>query len=256
VIRAFRRADAAAVLALVREVLPLRVETVESVLHGTARARCWVAEEAAAVVGYGQLRGRKLWLGVAPAARRRGLGGELWARLEEHAEEPAGCWTDSEAGIAFAQARGFRPTKRVLVSTLDLRTGQLTVPEPPPGVQLVPWAALGEVPPELDAEEHAAVPHLLPDVSVAAVVEGRPVAYSLLAGDERGLAENQYTFTLPGCRGRGLALLCKRATLARAQAAGLRLVVTANLDTNAPMLAVNRRLGYRPRHVRTTLERT
>ena len=47
-------------------------------------------------------------------------------------------------------------------------------------------------------------------------------------------------------RGRGLGLLVKQHSLARAAELGITSVVTQNDDTNAPMLAINRRLGYQP----------
>ena len=47
-------------------------------------------------------------------------------------------------------------------------------------------------------------------------------------------------------RGRGLALLLKSHSLSRAAELGATIAVTDNDETNAPMLAVNTRLGYRP----------
>ena len=54
------------------------------------------------------------------------------------------------------------------------------------------------------------------------------------------------TGTLRDYRGRGLALLAKRATLVNAAKRGVELVSTENDETNAPMLRVNEHLGYRP----------
>ena len=47
-------------------------------------------------------------------------------------------------------------------------------------------------------------------------------------------------------RGRGLGLLMKRHSLALAAAAGITRVITQNDETNAPMLAINAKLGYQP----------
>ena len=47
-------------------------------------------------------------------------------------------------------------------------------------------------------------------------------------------------------RGRGVATTLKRATIAWAIAHGLELLETGNDDDNAPMRAVNLKLGYRP----------
>jgi hypothetical protein len=47
-------------------------------------------------------------------------------------------------------------------------------------------------------------------------------------------------------RGRGLATWVKRRTLAAAAGAGITEACTANDAANAPMIAVNDALGYRP----------
>ena len=54
------------------------------------------------------------------------------------------------------------------------------------------------------------------------------------------------TGTLRDYRGRGLALLVKRATLVNAARRGVEFVSTENDETNGPMLRVNEKLGYRP----------
>ena len=254
-IRPFRHDDAEAVLALTRSVLPLRVETVASVLWEAARARVLVAEAPAGIVGVARVRGRKLALGVAPQARRQGIGTALWDAAETIAGGVETCWVVDGNGIEFVRARGFVPTRRVLCSALDLRTATEPTVTPPPGVQLVRWSELGAPPAELEADEHTAAPHLRPDGSFAALDDGRPVAYALLAADERGVGESQYTFTLPSHRGRGFATLCKHAVIAWAAEHGLRLLVAANDAENTAMLEVNRRLGYRERQVQTTLVR-
>ena len=60
----------------------------------------------------------------------------------------------------------------------------------------------------------------------------------------QGRAANAGTGVIPGFRGRGLGLLMKQHSLARAAAVGITRVITQNDDTNAPMLAINARLGY------------
>jgi RimJ/RimL family protein N-acetyltransferase len=47
-------------------------------------------------------------------------------------------------------------------------------------------------------------------------------------------------------RGRGIATTLKRATIAWAAGNGLEALESANDVDNAPMRAVNQRLGYRP----------
>ena len=58
-------------------------------------------------------------------------------------------------------------------------------------------------------------------------------------------------------RGRGLALAVKLASTRWAREHGITQIVTTNDETNAPMLAINRRLGYEPagRRVEYLIER-
>jgi hypothetical protein len=76
-----------------------------------------------------------------------------------------------------------------------------------------------------------------------------------MTADERGLGENEFTETLEPFRRRGLAMLCKRASIAWASGHGIHTIVTGNADTSAAMLAVNRKLGYLTYRIRTTLTR-
>jgi RimJ/RimL family protein N-acetyltransferase len=85
---------------------------------------------------------------------------------------------------------------------------------------------------------------------------GRLVSLASLVVDTvAGRAENDWTATLPELRGRKLALLAKLATIRWAREAGIREIVTANDDYNAPMLALNERLGYRPLYPQVELAR-
>ena len=63
---------------------------------------------------------------------------------------------------------------------------------------------------------------------------------------ETGRAMNAGTGVIRAFRGRGLGFLMKQHSLARAAAAGITKVITQNDDTNAPMLAINAKLGYAP----------
>jgi RimJ/RimL family protein N-acetyltransferase len=83
--------------------------------------------------------------------------------------------------------------------------------------------------------------------SYAVVSAGEPVAYAALSVDSntrRG--RNEGTATAAAHRDRGLATLAKLAQLRWAAANGIDQVVTDNDERNAPMLAINRRLGYEP----------
>ena len=83
--------------------------------------------------------------------------------------------------------------------------------------------------------------------SFVAFVSGDAAAVSLLTADpQSGRASNMFTGTRRAYRGRGLALAVKLASIRWAGANGITQMVTYNDATNAPMLAVNRRLGYLP----------
>jgi RimJ/RimL family protein N-acetyltransferase len=59
-------------------------------------------------------------------------------------------------------------------------------------------------------------------------------------------AYNEMTGTLRDYRGRGLAFAAKLETVRWAAGKGLARILTGNDTRNAPMLAINDRLGYRP----------
>ena len=60
------------------------------------------------------------------------------------------------------------------------------------------------------------------------------------------LAHNAFTGVLREYRGRGLATALKLLAIRYAQQLGARAIRTGNDSRNAPMLAINRKLGYRP----------
>ena len=59
-------------------------------------------------------------------------------------------------------------------------------------------------------------------------------------------AYNAFTGVLAAYRGRGLAQALKLQTIMMAKVAGMRVIRTDNDSQNAPMLAINRKLGYQP----------
>jgi GNAT superfamily N-acetyltransferase len=144
----------------------------------------------------------------------------------------------------------------------------------PPGVRLVSLVELGERLRELHALTMAAYADVpdgardasqsfeewlrddlgMPELdllgSVVALADDRLAALSLVTTDGSGRAENEFTGTHPDFRRRGLGALVKRATIAWCRAHGIRELWTGNDSENAPMLALNRSLGYEPAHVR------
>jgi GNAT superfamily N-acetyltransferase len=220
------------------------------------------------------------WMGVLPEARGRRLGTRLWELAEQHV------WTlgvdrvnadvvGDAAGARFLDERGYEHVRTVVVSAVDPRSvspGELVTRRARAerdGYRIVPYedvdlAALYRL--DMEASDDAPgedSPHALsfeewrrdlldqPDLthegSVAVVAAGEPVAYSALSIDtESGRGRNEGTGTARAHRGRGLASLAKLAQLRWAAEHGIERVITDNDEQNAPMLAINRRLGYVP----------
>jgi GNAT superfamily N-acetyltransferase len=277
--------DADDILELWREALPTDVISRESWLHyGRAlppesQLGDWVFEEDGRIVGTGYV-----FLGFAssePSAhcrvlvrgshRRRGIGRALFGRIEAHAAavEAARLLADFEenaAGVAFAESLGFRRARAEQTAVLDPRTERLA---PPAGVDLrslrdvdprfayeVDMEAMLDMPStdELERMEYddwanyvLEHPLLAFDGSFVALVEGEPAAVSLLTADrESGRGSSLFTGTMRAHRGRGLALAVKLASIDWAARNGIVQLATRNDEENAPMLAINRKLGYRP----------
>ena len=285
-IREARETDAAAIVRLTAEANPNMVMSPESWLHrrrtepARVRALQLVAEIEGEVVARAQagLEAHTTTPGAAyggvvvdPAHRRCGIGSALLERLEHHLDElEAATWTtmifENDDGVAFARGHGFRDERFAVASAVDPRTVELPLPQ---GVTVVPASEFGpEAVFEIDsagmldeprpnppapvplAEWRADLwdlPIFTAEGSFVAVADRTPAAIALLfVAPALGRAANAFTATLPQFRGRGLALAAKIATMRWAAANGITRVSTANDDTNAPMLAINARLGYEP----------
>jgi GNAT superfamily N-acetyltransferase len=215
---------------------------------------------------------------VRPEARRRGVGSALVRALADRARD-AGLATlvgrvleDDEPSRAFLARRGCvdvtveRPVRLDLASLPDDR------PVAPEGVEIVSLAdrpelveqayrveeeAARDVPVGADRPEPRPFatwrsdtlegPDALPDLCLVALADGAAVGWSgLCATGEEGVAENMLTGVLRAWRGRGVATALKREQAWRARVAGLEAIETTNDDENAPMRAVNDRLGFAP----------
>lgn len=212
---------------------------------------------------------------VHPGHTGRGVGTALVAAAEAHlaAQGATAVYTwayDSERDLGFAERRGYRPGRSGRILHLDLRAPLPPRPEPAADVELRPFADFAADPRplyEADAEATADEPSDPPadamtyenwldhtwreplldhELTVAAVVAGEVAAYSLAETDGGERYSSGMTGTRRAFRGRGLAKLAKHESLRRAQAAGYTEAYTGNDSDNAPMLAVNRWLGYRP----------
>ncbi|MFU8875267.1 GNAT family N-acetyltransferase [Micromonospora sp. SL4-19] len=284
-IRSARPDDAPGVVALRAVVHPYLVRGVESTRQMIAHPppeedwTAWVAEVGGQVVGWASAYrnsqtsepdvGEISTLHVHPAHRGRGVGTALLDAALGHLRVIGArrLLTWSQPGsLPFARRHGFTPSRELRYSALDLEPAP-PMPEPPPGVRLL---AATEVDPReihrVDAESSLDEPGDVPtdamgydiwhhevwdnpgldrDASTVAEVAGTLTAVSLVKRDGDRMW-SAFTGTVPGHRGRGLATLAKRAALHRAALGGVRVAYTSNDGSNAPMLAVNARLGYRP----------
>ncbi|MDG4859600.1 GNAT family N-acetyltransferase [Streptomyces sp. T-3] len=212
---------------------------------------------------------------VHPDHRGLGAGSELVRVAEEHLAE-AGATTfyswvlDEPAYRAFAEHRGYRPSRTAHFLRLDLANGTLPpLGELPPDVELRTGADFADDPRalfDLDAETVADEPsnvgadftdhyeHWLTqtwqhpllnrELTMVALVDGVPAAFSLAQTDDGTRYASWMTGTSRAHRGRGLAKLAKNHSLHRARAAGRTEAFTGNDAANGPMLAINKWFGY------------
>jgi GNAT superfamily N-acetyltransferase len=211
--------------------------------------------------------------------RRHGIGDELLERALAHLRAAGVRRVRTEAfeddGRRFLEAHGFSHTHTSVMSELDPRSADLSDldhlrdRQAAEGFTLAPVSACAaEDVHRVDAESARDMPGDEPithvpfdewlvrrwqdplftrDGSFAVLREGRPVTVAMLHADlERGRAQNAGTGTLREFRRRGLARLAKLRQVEWAAASGITSIATANDETNAPMLAINQRLGYRP----------
>jgi GNAT superfamily N-acetyltransferase len=277
--------DAPAVVALTRAIDPYVVISEEAWLHRVrtvperAERRGWAAEQDGRLVGFafcfrnffteGSTR-TFAGVNVAEDRRRRGIGRALHEQILAHAAvvgstSTAVHFVENAAGVAFAAGLGYHEARAEQESVLDPRT---VAGRPPADLELrtledadpehvyeVDLSASRDVPllepiDDIPYEEWANHvlhhPLLAKDGSFLAYVDGRPAAVSMLLADSEGRATNMFTGTLREFRARGLGLAVKLASIAWATENGITSLVTTNDERNAPMLAINRRLGYVP----------
>lgn len=224
-----------------------------------------------------------LWatLGVRPVPRRQGVGTALLDAIARSAAAAGKdglqlrCRDHRPEAIAFLAHRGFRELERQKAVRLELARRTPPTFAAPDGLVLTSLAER----PELVAEVHAVAletfvdipggdepmavgdlaefrardvdkPGIPPDAFIVAVDAGtgRVAGYASLQRQpgRPDVAWHDMTAVRREWRGRGLATTLKLATIAWAIEHGLTALETGNDEANAPMRAVNARLGYEP----------
>ena len=247
-----------------------------------AQARWFAAEAGGRLIGYARaaltvstgLPGQGgLALMVASEHRRNGVGGALADAAEAHlaeagAEVIRGAGNESLAG-PFAERRGYRARSSSSFQALDLACLP-PVPPPPDGVELrLASAYVGDPRPvhavddAVSADEPGDVPmeplpyrdwletiwedpRLDHELSLIAISGGEPIGIAAILSDGAKALKHSITGTVRAHRGRGIATYAKTAALHRARERGFTVSYTDNDTGNAPMLAINGKLGYRP----------
>jgi GNAT superfamily N-acetyltransferase len=251
-------------------------------LHRAGPRECWVY--GAVPVGFADLGvnadaglGRVLHLFVTPDRRRRGIGRALLTALSDRARELGlrrliGSYADT-TGREFAAATGARPGIVLRRSILRLPAGLPVTPVP--GYRLRSW--VGAAPDELLDSYVAArnavndapgIPQVRYDaemirkreaaqrrrgiqvrVTMALDRAGTVAAFTdLRVARGSDVARTNETAVLAAHRGRGLARLVKAESLRllAAERPDTTAVTTTNETSNAPMLAINEKLGFTP----------
>jgi mycothiol synthase len=225
-------------------------------------------------------------IAVIDRYRRRGIGCDLLRRVSAAAAAAGKSALHAPTserdpdGVAFATRRGFVEYERY--QPLRLRVADAASPAvaPPAGVSIVTLRDR----PDLERAVHAVfvatardVPHggeatdpgsfdewraftlehpsARADALFVAVAGDVVIGFAQLVfpGAQPGSALHEMTAVTRPWRGRGVASALKRAQLCYAATVGLGWLETENHVDNAPMRAINQRLGYQPAAQRITM---
>lgn len=212
--------------------------------------------------------------------RRLGIGGALYETLEAYVRKVGAGSVVYEVrdndpdSQRFAAARGFETERHQFESLIELAHYR-PVEEPEPAASGIRFATLRDIPGEeaeralyeLHRQTHADIPgaeeefmwysewrkwavdrkDFDPSLVLLALDGQRPVgAVELIAVPATQSLYNEYTCVDREYRSRGIASALKRRSIAEAMKRGCRYIRTHNDSLNAPMLAINRKLGFKP----------
>ena len=213
---------------------------------------------------------------VPPAARGRGHGDELlralsrWAAEHGKTELVGEVREDDPGSLAWVEARGFREVGRSSRLVLDLTSVEAPAPDPPEGIEVVPWSerpdaahgiyeVMREAHPDIPGEEDIDVgtfeEWLERDMRGSSdraeavfVAFGRDevVGYAKLSFDlaRERVVMHDLTAVRRAWRGRGIAAALKRTQIAWAKERGYERLETQNEMRNEPIRRLNERHGY------------
>lgn len=227
-----------------------------------------------------------LWVVVDPACRNRGFGARLYDDALDFALSQGATLLDSDVreghpeSLRFAKKRGFTIDRHMFESVIDLKTfdesrfDELNESIASSGIRFFSLADVGNT---LEAQrklyevnratslDDPASHGTFPDfdefsLNVFQASWFRPEGQILAADGDRyvGLAAvgyveednsmyNMMTGVIEPYRGRRIAQALKVLAIRFAKSYGAESIRTHNDSQNAPMLAINRKLGYQPR---------
>ncbi|MGW6278405.1 GNAT family N-acetyltransferase [Kribbella sp. NPDC055071] len=290
-IRRARAGDVESVVALSGVVRPYAVGAPERLRREFAELEAgreepvFAAEVGGRVVGWARLH-RATWLRepdayslnlmVHPDHRRSGIGTGLYEACDAWLATLPSAYVQAfadEGGTQFARSLGFTAGDQMVYAGLQLT--DLPVPWIPDGLSLVPLSRLeatdiypvyrdtaADIPGGISfdvefewfCDDIWAGTSLDRELSLALVEDGSVVCFTLVDREDTKIWSDM-TGTDSKWRGKGLAGLVKAAALAAAKDAGVLNAYTIMNQNNAPMLAINHRLGYRQVGLRTEVTR-
>jgi GNAT superfamily N-acetyltransferase len=213
---------------------------------------------------------------VAPRERGAGAGDRLreaverWAAEHGATELEGPVQEDDEGSLAWARRRGYTEVGRNSHLVLDLTAVEPPEPDPPAGIEIVPWAARPELARGIYEVAREAVPDIPggedadigsfdewlardmrgasddPNAVFVALEGATVVGYAKLAlsPDVPERAFHDLTGVRRSHRGRGIAAALKRTQIAWAKRAGYGSLQTSNEARNEPIRRLNEKHGY------------
>lgn len=229
---------------------------------------------------------------VHPAWQHQGVGDAMWKRLESdiNALGAEAIWvlilSTANAGIQFAGKRGFTAKRRIIESKLKLgNLASKTIGVLEQGFVMTSLAEEMRHDSDAGRKLYSLENSASPDVPN--VVEDNPMSYddydvvilqdplriwegsfvvkhgdvyaassTLLKSGIQGVIDQGFTAVRPEFRGRDLAQAVKFQVSRWAKSQGFKFIRTHNDSQNAPMLAVNGKLGFLRQHEFIELQKT